>query len=81
MRGADVLDVVVVEIHRHAASPQRLMILRAGQRRQAEKLHDVDRQFALDDVDVVADRFRRVGGKPQDIAAVAFLKRLSPLCR
>jgi hypothetical protein len=37
------------------------VVLRARQRREAEELEDVDRQLALDDLDVARDRLRRVG--------------------
>ena len=73
MRGADVLDVVFVEVgvHRDALLPEHLMILRAGQRRQAEELEDVERQLLLDDRDVAPDRLRRVGRKAEDVAGIA----------
>ncbi len=44
------------------------MVLRAGQRRQAEEFQDVDRQLALDDLDVAPDRFRVVVGEAEDVA-------------
>src|SRR5260370_41402396 len=44
------------------------MIFRTGQRRHATELHQVDRQLALDNLDVAQDRFRRVAGEPDDIA-------------
>src|SRR6516225_8759045 len=43
------------------------MILRSGERRQAEELDDVDRQLLLDDGDVAADSSQRVGGKAQNV--------------
>ena len=57
VRGADVLDVVDVEvrIHRSAGTPELLVVLRAGERRETEELDDVDRQLALDDLDVALD--------------------------
>src|SRR5229473_2772182 len=44
------------------------MIFRTGQRRHAAKLHQVDRQLALDNLDVAQDRFRRIAWEPDDIA-------------
>ena len=69
VRGADVLGVIFVKIrvHRHAIFPQRLMVLRTGQRRQAEELDDVERKFFLHDGDIAPDRLGRVRGKAQDI--------------
>jgi hypothetical protein len=42
-----VFDIVSVEVrvHSNAVLPERLVILRAGQRRQTEELEKVDRQF------------------------------------
>ena len=51
-------------------SPQHLVVLGAGQRRQAEELEDVERQLLLDDLDVVADRLRRVGREAEDVAGI-----------
>ena len=46
------------------------MVFGARQRREVEKPDDVDRQFLLDDLDVLADRFRRVGGEAENIAGI-----------
>src|SRR3984885_2707996 len=45
-----------------------LVVLGAWQRGEEEEFEDVDRQFALDGLDVAGDRFRRVGGKAEDVA-------------
>ena len=44
------------------------MVLRARQRRQHEEFESVERQLLLDDLEVVADRIRRVVGEAEDIA-------------
>ena len=65
-----VMEIVLVEvgIHPYALLPQRLVVLRAGQRRQHEQLEDVERQLLLDDLHVAQDRFARVAGEAQDVA-------------
>ena len=57
MRGADVLDVVFIEVrvHRDAFLPEDLMVLRARQRGEAEKLDDIEWQLLLNDRDVAPD--------------------------
>src|SRR5258708_20760530 len=69
MGGANVFDMVSVEVrvHSNAVHPERLVILRAGQRRQTEELEKVDRQFFLDDRDIALDRLRCVRWKAQNI--------------
>ena len=47
------------------------MVLRSGQRRQEEKFQYVDRQFALDDLDIAQDRFFGVGEEAEDIAGIS----------
>ena len=71
MAGADVLRVVNIEIaiHGHAGAPERLVVLRARQRGEAEEFENVEWQFVLDDADVAPDRLRGVRGKAQDITA------------
>ena len=44
---------------------------RARQRREHGKFEDVERQFALDDLDVAQDRLLRVVGKSEYVAAIA----------
>ena len=44
------------------------MVLRARQRRQEEELENVERQFALDDLDVAQDQFLRIGREAEDVA-------------
>ena len=55
------------------------MVLRARQRRQEEELEDVDRQLALDDLDVAEDRFLGVAGKAEDVAGEGEHAALVPL--
>src|SRR6516165_54108 len=71
MRRADMLQIVFVEIaiQRDAGSPQGPVVVGARQRREAEELQDVERQFLLDDRDVAPDRLGRVAGKSEDIAS------------
>ena len=63
MVGADVLEIVIVHVlfHPRALEMKDLVVLRARQGREEEEFEDVDRQFALDGLDVAGDRFRRVG--------------------
>src|SRR6516165_8587918 len=70
MRGADVLDIVFIEVrvHRDAFLPENLMVLRARQRCQAEELDDIERQLLLNDRDVTPNGRRGVRGETQDIA-------------
>src|SRR5215470_3460089 len=78
MRGADVLNVVLVEVllHRDALFPENLMILRTRQWRQAEELDDIKGQFLLNDRDVAADGFRRVRREAEDVSG----ERENTLC-
>ena len=50
--------------------PHRVVVLRARQRREDRPFDDIERQFALDDLDVAPDRFRRVGRQAEDVARV-----------
>src|SRR5579863_6079131 len=54
------------------------MIFRARQRRQAGEFQDVERQLALDDLDVPLDRFERIAGEAEDIAAIGDATNLAP---
>ena len=75
------LQVVAIHIRvqRDALEIHFLVILRARQRRQDEELQDIDRQLALDDLDVALDAFRSIAGKAQDIAGrVMTLTRARP---
>src|SRR5215831_540893 len=69
--GADMLDVVSVEvrIHHNVSFPENLMVLRARQRGEAEKLDDVERQLLLNDRDVASNSLRGVPGETQDVAS------------
>ena len=66
------LGVVLVHVGVHCdpLAMENLVILRARQRRQAEELHHVDRQLALDDGNVAPDGFGRVVWEPEDVARV-----------
>src|SRR3984957_12039036 len=68
--GADMLEVVIVHVgfHPRALEMKGLVVLGARQRREEKEFEDVNRQLALDRVDVAGDRFRRVGGEAQDVA-------------
>ena len=61
------VEIVFVEIgiHPDPFLEQGLVVLGAGQRREEEELENVERQLALDDLDVAQDRFLRVAGKPR----------------
>jgi hypothetical protein len=67
MRGADVVEVILVHvgIERGARANQLEVIFGARQRRKIEKFEQVDRQLAFDDVNVVQDGVDRVVGKVQ----------------
>ena len=80
MRDA-VIEVVLVHVgvHPDPFLPQHLVVLRAGQRREEEELEDVERQFALDDLDVANDRFLGVAGEAEDIAGVGDGAVVAPL--
>ena len=72
MRRGQVIEIVFVEIgiHRHPGFGQLLVILRSRQRRQEEELEQIDRQLALDHLDVVHHRFKRVVREADDIAGI-----------
>ena len=68
--GDDVLQLVLihVRVHPDALGGQRLVVLGAGQGRQDEELQHVERQFLLDDLQVLLDRFRRVVREAENVA-------------
>ena len=74
--GAVVRDAVIevvfvhVGVHPDALGRERLVVLRSGQRRQEEKFENIDRQFALDDLDIAQDRFLAVGGEAENVAGI-----------
>ena len=72
MRGDDVFEIVAVEIgvHRIAVLELGLVIFRARQRRQAEELQNIQRQFVLDDGDVFGDALRGVVREAEDVAGI-----------
>ncbi len=69
MRDA-VVEVVFVDVgvHPDALGEHLLVVFRARQRREEEELENVERQFALDDLDVAQDRLLRVGGEAENVA-------------
>ena len=71
MGGADVFYIVSVKVFVHcdAVFPERLMVLRAGQRRQTKKFKEVNRQLLLDDGYIALDRLRCVRRKAQDLTS------------
>src|SRR3984885_15945837 len=44
------------------------MIFRTRQRSEAKEFDDIERQFALEDRNIPADRFRRVAWEPKNVA-------------
>ena len=72
MGGADVLQVVAVEIRLQgrALVEERLMVRRARQGRQAEEFQDVQRQFPLDSLDVGKDGLWGVVREAEDVATI-----------
>ncbi len=54
------------------------MILRARQRGEEEELQDIERQFALDDLDIAQNRFLAVAGKTEDVAGIGDGAVLAP---
>src|ERR1700726_4351094 len=65
------LDILFFKVfpHRDALLPEDLVILRAGQRRQAEEFENVERKLLLNDCNIAPDRLRRVCRKTEDIAS------------
>src|SRR5262245_42590903 len=65
------LAVVKIHVLMHPLPllPEALVVLRTGQRGKAEEFEYVERQLPLYDGDVLADRFRRVKGKTENIAS------------
>jgi hypothetical protein len=65
-----VVEVVFVDvrIHRNSGPVQALVILGSRKRRQVKKLQQLDRELALDHLDVVQDRFGGVVREAQDVA-------------
>src|SRR5260370_14999836 len=43
------------------------MIFRTGKRRHETELHQVDRELAMDNLDIAQNRFRRIAWEPDDI--------------
>ena len=46
------------------------MVFRARQRREIEELQQIDRQLALDHVDIVHDRFERIVRESENVAGI-----------
>ncbi len=66
------LQIVLVQIgvERRAGLVKLLVVFRAGQRRQEEELQEIDRQFALDDLDIAQQQFRRIGRETENVAGI-----------
>ena len=66
------IEVVLVHVGVHPDPLLRedLVVLRPRQWREEEELQDIERQLALDDLDVPQDRFLGVVGKSKNIAGV-----------
>ena len=62
------LVFVHVGVHPDTLLVQDLVVLGARQRRQHEEFERVERQLFLDDLEVVADRLRRVVREAEDVA-------------
>src|ERR1700722_16184744 len=54
------------------------MVLRARQRREAREFQNIERQFALDDLDVADDALLGVSRKAQYVAAISEAADLAP---
>ena len=65
-----VVEVVLVDVgvHPYPLLQQGLMVLRAGQGGEKKELQDIERQLALNDVNVAQDRVFGVGGEAEDVA-------------
>ena len=61
---------VHVRVHGHALQVELLVVGRAGQRRQDEKLQHVYGQLALNDLDVPMDRLARIRREAQDVSGI-----------
>ena len=57
---------------------KHLVVFRTRQRREEEELKDIERQFALDDLDVAKDRLLGVGRKAENIAGIGDGAGLAP---
>src|SRR6516164_7102051 len=62
--------VICIELrfHRNALLPEDLMILRTGQRSQAEKFDNVERELPLYDRDISPDAVGCIRRQAQDVA-------------
>ena len=74
------IEVVLVHVgvHPRALAVQDLVVLRARQGGEDEELEDVDRQLALDDLDVALDGLLAVVGEAQDVAGIGDAALLLP---
>src|ERR1700704_4849159 len=80
MIGDGVLAVILIHIgvHWHALLPERFVVFRSRQWGENKEFEEIYRQLPLDDLDVSANRFWRVGCKAKDIAPVRNDTRLFP---
>ena len=81
MVGRHMFEVELIEVGVDVdALGHRLgVILAAGQRRQDREFKNVERQFALDDLDALDERFLRVVREADDVAAIGDAPVLAPL--
>ena len=72
MAGHVVIKVVFIQVRVHCNSGlvKLLMVFGARQRRQIKELEEIDRQFTLDDFDIVNDRFGRIARKAEYVPTV-----------
>ena len=75
------VEVVFVEIgiHPRALRPEHLVILGTRQRGQEEKFENIERQFALDDLDIAENRFLGVAREADDVAGIGDGAVIAPL--
>src|SRR5207247_8759643 len=64
------LNIICVEprFHRNGLLPEDLMILRTGQRSQAEKFDNVERKLPLYDRDITPDAIGCIRREAEDVA-------------
>src|SRR3954470_23073047 len=80
MSGGDMRDVIAVQVSVHSDSGlmELEMVLRARQRREREKLEQINGQFLLNDLYVALYRLRRVVGESHNVTATGQHSSLLP---
>ncbi len=73
------VELVQVRVDVDSLRHRLRVVLAAGQRGQDREFEDVERQLALDDLDALDQRFLRVVGEADDIAAIGDAAALAPL--